>query len=101
MNDYDSDIGIAMHIYHHQFYWEKKMITILIMSPGHALIMSTMSLSESQIFQLLPIFPTVPRRDQSEKQPRQTSNHVALRKRKMTSASMTFVKRFENGFKTT
>ena len=24
MNDYDSDIDIAMHICHHQFYWEKK-----------------------------------------------------------------------------
>jgi len=24
MNDYDSDIDIAMHICHHQLYWEKK-----------------------------------------------------------------------------
>ena len=24
MNDYDSDIDLAMHICHHQLYWEKK-----------------------------------------------------------------------------
>ena len=57
MNDYDSDIDIAMHIAHHQFYWEKRMKQMV--SLGTEVSIFILFQRNSLIHQLIKVFWTV------------------------------------------
>jgi hypothetical protein len=95
MNDYNSNIDIAMHVCHHQFYWDKKNENDL----------NNVTLIKFPIQLLQPVFLTAldrqrPHRPgQSATLQLQMTDLVALRRHRMTSASISFVKRFVKGLK--
>ena len=106
MSDYNSDIDIAMHICHHQFSWEKKNendqnnVTWQRTDYMHYV---TDQVSDTVIaanflnsFRQAKAAPA-----QSATLPLQMIDLVALRKHRMTNASISFVKRFVKGSKST
>ena len=106
MNDYDSDIDICIFAIIH-FTEKKNDNDIDNITHGNALNIHIMSLSKFPMFQQSPTSSTASdrqlphRRDQSATLTLQMTDHVALRSQQMTSASINFVRRSENGLKHT